>query len=409
MSTSNVLDMPAMEPPPGVVPNFDNPSNQNTMALAIMSLCLTVTTVTVSLRFYSRWAVLGMLQLQDYLLLVTFGIYVAILGIYYGLTHSPGWFVHMWDLRARDFVEFMRIIVITTYMLLFALMPIKTAILVEWISIFLPDTGNRRRNAFFWICHFIIWANIIYCVVTIIVYSLSCVPFEYLWNRTIENGYCRMNTAYTSLWSACFLFLTDIIILIIPQRVIWKLNMSRSRKLGVSVVFTFGMAACAASVVRLYYGITRIVNADATYHLSSLLLTGVCESTCTILVLCIPAVPKALHGLKSSAILSSIPSWCSLVSFIHRGPSHKSVKKAHVGTATTNWPHEVRGGNHKHWQIGSSSERHLVPLGQLPGNKRFDPELGITILRRTEFEANASYEHEQPGFAEQHSRQHPWI
>ncbi|KAK2595900.1 hypothetical protein N8I77_013689 [Diaporthe amygdali] len=346
MSTSNVLDMPAMEPPPGVIPNFDNPSNQNTMALAIMSLCLTVTTVTVSLRFYSRWAVLGMLQLQDYLLLVTFGIYVAILGIYYGLTHNPGWFVHMWDLRARDFVEFMRSFV-------------------------------RALR----------------------------VPMEPYYRKWLLSHQHRLHQFMVRM----FPVLDRYNHLDHPQRVIWKLNMSRSRKLGVSVVFTLGMAACAASVVRLYYGITRIVSADVSYHLSSLLLTGVCESTCAILVLCIPAVPKALHGLKSSAILSSIPSWCRLVSFIRRAHSQDSVQKAHVGSATTNWPHEVRGGNHKHWQIGSSSERHLVPLGQLPGNKRIDPELGITILRRTEFEANASYEHEQPGFAEQHSRQHPWI
>lgn len=108
MSTTD-MDMPAMEPPPGVVANFDDPPNRNTMALAVMSVCLAVSTVAIALRLYSRWAVVQMVQYQDYLLLASFGIYIAMIAILYRLSDELGLFIHIWDLRNRDLVEFLRV------------------------------------------------------------------------------------------------------------------------------------------------------------------------------------------------------------------------------------------------------------------------------------------------------------
>lgn len=89
-----------------------------------------------------------------------------------------------------------------TCMFLSLFIMIKTAILVEWICIFLPDGGNQRP-LFFWTCHFIIRANIIYCTAAVILVNPSCVPHDYLWNRTIIGGCCRVNTAHLALATAC--------------------------------------------------------------------------------------------------------------------------------------------------------------------------------------------------------------
>lgn len=111
MSTTDIMDMPwpAITPPPGVVPNFDDPPNSNTMALVVMSICLAVSTIAIVLRFYSRWAVVQMVQWQDYLLLVAFGIYIAMLAMTYRLSSQVGWFIHTWNLRTGDVVEFLHV------------------------------------------------------------------------------------------------------------------------------------------------------------------------------------------------------------------------------------------------------------------------------------------------------------
>lgn len=79
------------------------------MALAVISVCFTVSTIAIALRLYSRWAVGRMVQWQDYLLLASFGIYVAALVIFYRLSGSPGWFIHAWNLRVSDVVEYVQV------------------------------------------------------------------------------------------------------------------------------------------------------------------------------------------------------------------------------------------------------------------------------------------------------------
>lgn len=191
-----------------------------------------------------------------------------------------------------------------TCMFLSLIIMIKTAILVEWIWIFQPYSGNQR-HLFFWTCHFIIWANIVYFTVAVILANLSCVPHEYLWNRTIMGGYCRVNTAHLAPATACLAFAIDTIVLFLPQRIIWTLNMSRHRKLGVLIVFTLGMAACVASIVRLYVTVLKSTSADLSYHSSMAQLTAVVEVVCGNLVLCVPAMPKAVSGMKRKGSMAS--------------------------------------------------------------------------------------------------------
>ncbi|KAI0849725.1 hypothetical protein F5Y00DRAFT_261171 [Daldinia vernicosa] len=406
MSATNIMDMPAMEPPLGVVPNYDNPPNQNKMVLAVVSVCLIVSSIAVILRFYLKLAVLRKMQLQDYFLLAAFILYIAILIMYCRLVDYPGWYVHMWDVRMGGMIEFLRVGILTTSMFLGFLFSIKTAILVEWIHIFLPNGGNRR-NLFFWACHFVIWANIVFCIVILILVNLACVPHEYLWNRTIKGGYCRINTAYTSLSAACFAFATDIIILFIPQRIIWTLNMSHRRKLGVSIVFALGMAACAASIIRLYYTVARSKSVDLTYHLSTVQLTAVGEGACVILVMCMPNVPKAVAGLKLTNILPSIPSWASLVSVVRLRSSQQSLRKNAAGIAAV-WPTSAdKGGTN--WQNGPGSERYLVPPEQMSSTKQYDLEMNNTIVRSTEIQTNENFGFDPTVAVQEHSRQHPWV
>jgi hypothetical protein len=397
----SLFDRPAMMAPDGVDPEFDNPPNRNTMVIAIITVCLVISSIAVTLRVYSRYAILGKIQIQDYLLLISFALYISIIVLYYRLVHNPGWFVHQWNLRLGGLVEFLHVGIVTTCLFLAMLISIKTAILVEWIRIFLPASGHRR-SIFYWACHFMIWSNIVFCFVTMILVNLSCVPYEYLWNRTIPGGYCRINTAYTSLSAACFALATDFIILLIPQRIIWTLNMSTYRRLGVSLVFTLGVAACAAAIVRLYNTVQRSQSTDLSWQLSTVQLTALGEGACVILVMCVPAIPKALTALGSSRLSSPIRSWNSMVSFLRHRPSQQSMAKnnnhGYVQTRDSNVQTHAESG----------SERNLVPLAPLPSLKAHDPEHG-TITRSTQFQANAEYALGDGVSQQERIRQHPWM
>ena len=49
-----ILNRPAYTPPPGVQPNFDNPANLDTIIIIIKTIALTLTTLAILIRIYTR-------------------------------------------------------------------------------------------------------------------------------------------------------------------------------------------------------------------------------------------------------------------------------------------------------------------------------------------------------------------
>lgn len=113
---------------------------------------------------------------------------------------------------------------------------IKTAILLDWMRLFVV---KGTRPAFWWTCQFIMWATILYYFSVIIVSALSCTPHEKIWNPTLQ-GTC-VNTKALFVTNAVLNLASDIVILLLPQRVIWRLKLSTKKKIGISVVFAVGV------------------------------------------------------------------------------------------------------------------------------------------------------------------------
>lgn len=49
-----LLDGPALPPPPGVIPQFDDPPNMKTLAMAVEITCFLLSTITLCIRMYTR-------------------------------------------------------------------------------------------------------------------------------------------------------------------------------------------------------------------------------------------------------------------------------------------------------------------------------------------------------------------
>lgn len=112
----------------------------------------------------------------------------------------------------------------------------KWAILWEWIRIFVP---LPRRNAFYWTCQVMIAINIIFYVVAIVITAVACTPYRRNWDKTVP-GTC-LDMKIITLSVVAINFAIDISILALPQKVIWGLQMSTRRRIGVSIVFAIGL------------------------------------------------------------------------------------------------------------------------------------------------------------------------
>lgn len=67
----------------------------------------------------------------------------------------------------------------------------------------------------------------------------QCWPISYQWNKTIQGGRCINQLLFYRISSVPNI-MTDIIILVLPIPLVWRLNASRIRKLGLSFIFLVG-------------------------------------------------------------------------------------------------------------------------------------------------------------------------
>lgn len=87
------------------------------------------------------------------------------------------------------------------------------------------------------------WALAVFLIVNWVTFTvaafLMCTPFEYLWNKTIPGGHC-LDLKLLFLWSAFPNIVTDLVMLVLPLPVVWKLNTSRNTKIGLTITFVTG-------------------------------------------------------------------------------------------------------------------------------------------------------------------------
>ena len=60
-----LLDGPAGTPPPGIIPNFNDPVSLDTATVAIVVLGIALSTLAVTARFYTKVYIIRSLVLED--------------------------------------------------------------------------------------------------------------------------------------------------------------------------------------------------------------------------------------------------------------------------------------------------------------------------------------------------------
>ena len=185
------------------------------------------------------------------------GIFAGCQYIIYDLTIYPGIWAHQWNIQNKFFIHFLYASnLLVRYLspridteiaknvhlasLLYnpIAMCIKVAILVNWLRIFVPA---GQYNTTFWILHTLIWVNVLYYVIATLTEIFCCWPREAIWNPFFEGGSCTIDVEAQNIATSIMNFISDTAILAMPQWIIWKLQLSRSRKWGLSFLFVIGI------------------------------------------------------------------------------------------------------------------------------------------------------------------------
>lgn len=117
-------------------------------------------------------------------------------------------------------------------------MLLKVAILVDWAHLFNP---LKKRNAIFWTIHILLAANVVYYITAVFLEAFRCTQQQRLRDISYKGGYCPIDIVVLNLTASVINVVSDIAILALAQCVIWRLNMTRAIKAGVSALFLIGI------------------------------------------------------------------------------------------------------------------------------------------------------------------------
>jgi hypothetical protein len=92
---------------------------------------------------------------------------------------------------------------------------------------------------FWWTCHITLWINMLFYVPCTFIEIFGCSPRERLWNIMIE-GRC-LDMPKVIIASGVVNFLSDVVILLLPQRIIWRLKVSTAKRISIAGVFAIGV------------------------------------------------------------------------------------------------------------------------------------------------------------------------
>ncbi|OJJ95732.1 hypothetical protein ASPACDRAFT_126540 [Aspergillus aculeatus ATCC 16872] len=305
MSTDELATLfaqPALAAPEGVTPNFDNPPNHNSLAWGIITVCTVVATLCMCLRIYVRVWLDRSIRLEDVLMIGAFGSYWGTAYAGYEMIQTPGYFVHQWNLHMGDLVRPLYLILIYGCCYSAVLPLIKTAILLDWCRIFVPVDG--AKTPFWWACMAVSALQCLWGLLCVILLNAQCRPHRAIWEFYLPSKCYSLPDVM--LCSAAVQVFSDITMFLLPQRMIWGLQMSWQKKMGISVIFGAGILASIAACFRLAHTVSFAKTADQMYMIAPLLFWAFAEMACGFFIFSMPCLSKLLmdSGLRRKLKIS---------------------------------------------------------------------------------------------------------
>ena len=140
-----------------------------------------------------------------------------------------------WNPFDRNKLKRRQLITIGQTMYVIAIALVKLSLLLQYLRIFVPI---RDSSVIVLVTYFVIWSHLIFYLINLFFGIFACSPRRKLWDRFID-GHC-FNIDAIIISSAAMNCISDFVILLLPQGVIWRLQMPLRRKLGISAIFLTG-------------------------------------------------------------------------------------------------------------------------------------------------------------------------
>ncbi|KAI1373948.1 hypothetical protein F4677DRAFT_427722 [Hypoxylon crocopeplum] len=139
--------LPGGTPPPGVIPNFDNPVSLTPVCLIVIAITLPLMIIFLALRLYVRFWVSRTGGADDVLCFTSAAIVIAFYGITLSFLDNPVG-PHQWNVPvSRITLLFQKLTVISLVLYAVGCMTVKSTLLVLYLRAF---SLNPRARVMIW-------------------------------------------------------------------------------------------------------------------------------------------------------------------------------------------------------------------------------------------------------------------
>ncbi|QUC22484.1 uncharacterized protein UV8b_06725 [Ustilaginoidea virens] len=260
---------------PGL-PGYDKDNLQPWLVAVTVSMTV-LALAAVGLRLLSRRMKRQSLWLDDKMIIFSMVWNLAVIGFIFAM-YSSGMGIHADKVETSSIIMMAKWLVVAEILYAWNLGWTKISLLLMYYRIF--------RHAYFkkmaWVVGIFVWAWVI-CITFLFIFI--CVPVQKLWYPQIP-GRC-INQVGTWISNALSTILTDLIILLLPLPQIWKLQLRKTEKMGLTLAFSLGFFVVFASAYRTSVLFTY-TNTDPTYTLAPTVGWTVIEMSAGIISACLP-------------------------------------------------------------------------------------------------------------------------
>ncbi|KAL8666783.1 MAG: hypothetical protein Q9168_007419 [Polycauliona sp. 1 TL-2023] len=134
----------------------------------------------------------------------------------------------------------------------------------------------------------------------------ACSPREKIWNRTVPGTCLSVSGLFNA--SGLFNWITDILMLLIPVKALWKLQMTTRAKAGIAAVFTLGFCAPVFGIVGFVVRLKVSSSPDVTYYNTEISLWAAAEIAIGFVCVCVPELAALTqrrgHGRPSESVVN---------------------------------------------------------------------------------------------------------
>ncbi|OQE01171.1 hypothetical protein PENVUL_c044G04087 [Penicillium vulpinum] len=168
----------------------------------------------------------------------------------------------------------------------------------SYLAFYLRIFVSREFRILTWICMGCAGA---YWTGSMLQIFLICTPFEKNWNPTMPGHCASQNVAFSTI--GAFNLITDMMIMALPIRFVWKLQMSLATKLALVGIFGLGIFIASITIIRIHI-LTTVDFTDLSYSMIWAAFWSVTEPALAISNSCAPMLRPILKAAFPSLFSS---------------------------------------------------------------------------------------------------------